>query len=111
MPLPQVCERDRNILVAFPRDFIQDRLCSMESAFSSKAPSHFDGSSSQLERGTGTGTGTGDDFQEDDHNYDDNDADDENLLLQPATSRSRSSPSVPGWHWGPLAAETCLITL
>ena len=110
----QVCERDRHILVAFPRDFIEDRLCSMESAFSSKAPSHFDGSSSQLEQGTGTG----DDFQEDsdDHDHDYDDDDDDNLLFpqfQPAPSRSRSRPSIPGWHWRPLAAagEKCLITL
>eukprot|EP00439_Symbiodinium_sp_Y106_P018937 s1520_g2.t1 len=82
----------------------------MESAFSSKAPSHFDGSSSQLEQGTGTG----DDFQEDsdDHDHDYDDDDDDNLLFpqfQPAPSRSRSRPSIPGWHWRPLAAagEKC----
>ena len=65
----------------------------MESAFSSKALSHGDGSSSQLERGTGTG----DDFQVDSHDHDYDDDDDENLLLpqfQPAASR----PSIPGWR-------------
>ena len=61
LKLAQVCERDRNILVAFPSDFIEDRMWSMESAFSGNAPSHDDSSTvrpSQIEHGDG------DDFEE-----------------------------------------------
>ena len=35
--VPQVCERDKRTLVSFPRDFIEDRLLSLEDIFSGEA--------------------------------------------------------------------------
>ena len=35
--VPQVCERDKRTLVSFPRDFIEDRLLSLEAIFSGEA--------------------------------------------------------------------------
>lgn len=38
--VPQVCERDKRTLVSLPRDFIEDRLRSLEAIFSGEAEAH-----------------------------------------------------------------------